>query len=136
MVDVQALSSVYETEPVGYADQPAFWNMAVRICTGLSPQELLARLIGIEQGMGRQRSFRNAPRIIDLDILLYDDVVQDDPGLQLPHPRMTERAFVLRPLTELAPSLRDPRTGRFYRELLQGGTFERAILVGALDEVG
>jgi 2-amino-4-hydroxy-6-hydroxymethyldihydropteridine diphosphokinase len=134
-IDVLALSSIYESEPVGYADQPPFWNMVARAATPLAPAELLARLIGIEQRMGRQRSFRNAPRIIDLDILLYGDVVQADPGLQLPHPRMSERAFVLRPLTELAPSLRDPQTGELYRDVLERGTFERAIVVGALDEL-
>lgn len=135
VAEVEALSSIYESEPVGYADQPRFWNLVARVVTQLAPQELLAKLTGIEQAMGRLRSFRNAPRIIDLDILLYGDLVLSEPGLQLPHPRMTERAFVLRPLAELAPALRDPRTGALYRDLLERGKFEKAVAVAAASEL-
>jgi 2-amino-4-hydroxy-6-hydroxymethyldihydropteridine diphosphokinase len=135
IVEVEALSSIYETDPVGYADQPRFWNMVARVSTQLSAQELLAALTGIEQAMGRLRSFRNAPRIIDLDILLYGDLVLNEPGLHLPHPRMTGRAFVLRPLAELAPALRDPQTGALYRDLLERGKFERAEAVAAASEL-
>jgi 7,8-dihydro-6-hydroxymethylpterin-pyrophosphokinase len=85
--------------------------------------------------MGRQRSFRNAPRIIDLDILLYNDVVLDQPGLALPHPRMTERAFVLRPLVELAPDLCDPLTGARYRDVLERGSFEHAEIVSTFADL-
>lgn len=131
-VTVDAVSSIYETEPVGHADQPMFWNMAARILTSHSPEELLAVLLDIETRMGRQRTFRNAPRIIDLDILLFDDVVLNAPGLQLPHPRMHERAFVLVPLLELAPDLRDPVTGVSYREVLEQGKFEQVERVGTL----
>lgn len=135
IAEVEALSSIYESDPVGYADQPRFWNMVARVSTQLSAQELLAALTGIEQAMGRLRSFRNAPRIIDLDILLYGDLVLNEPGLHLPHPRMTGRAFVLRPLAELAPALRDPRTGALYRDLLERGKFERAVAVAAASEL-
>lgn len=135
IAEVEALSSIYESDPVGYADQPRFWNMVARVSTQLSAQELLAALTGIEQAMGRLRSFRNAPRIIDLDILLYGDLVLNEPGLHLPHPRMTGRAFVLRPLAELAPALRDPQTGALYRDLLERGKFERAVAVAAASEL-
>jgi 2-amino-4-hydroxy-6-hydroxymethyldihydropteridine diphosphokinase len=135
VAEVEALSSIYESDPVGYADQPRFWNMVARASTRLPPHELLAALTGIEQAMGRLRSFRNAPRIIDLDILLYDDLVLNEPGLQLPHPRMTGRAFVLRPLAELAPALRDPQTGALYRDLLERGKFEEAVAVAAASEL-
>ena len=135
LVEVEAISSIYESDPVGYADQPSFWNMVTRVSTQLSPQELLAGLTGIERAMGRMRSFRNAPRIIDLDVLLYGDLVLSERGLQLPHPRMTGRAFVLRPLAELAPALRDPQTGALYRDLLERGKFERAVAVAAAAEL-
>jgi 2-amino-4-hydroxy-6-hydroxymethyldihydropteridine diphosphokinase len=131
---VRATSSVYETDPVGYAEQPRFWNMVALVATKLSPEELLQHLLEIERRMGRARSFRNAPRIIDLDILLFDDVVLDVPGLSLPHPRMTERGFVLRPLVELAPDLTDPVSGTPYREILQRGQFESAEIVQRVEE--
>lgn len=91
----------YRSAPVGYLEQPEFLNQAAELDTPLAPHPLLAALREIETGLGRTDSFRNAPRIIDLDILLYDDVVVDDPGLRIPHPRLSERAFVLRPLAEL-----------------------------------
>lgn len=132
---VAAASSVYETEPVGYTQQRSFWNLCVRVVTSLAPEPLLEQLLEIERGMGRERSFRNAPRIIDLDILLYDDVVLDQPGLILPHPRMTERGFVLTPLVELDPELRDPVTGTRYRDVLAHGKFEAVERVGALADL-
>lgn len=106
--------------------------MAARVRTSLSAQALLAELVRIEQEMGRERTFRNAPRIIDLDILLYGDVVHDVAGLTLPHPRMHERAFVLLPLVELDAGLIDPRSGRKFSDILARGEFERAELIGAL----
>jgi 2-amino-4-hydroxy-6-hydroxymethyldihydropteridine diphosphokinase len=105
-------SSVYETDPVGYLDQPAFLNMVVAVETSLSPRELLARLLKIERELGRVRTFRNAPRIIDLDILLVGSMILDEPDLQVPHPRMMERRFVMEPLSEIAPDLVHPITGR------------------------
>jgi 2-amino-4-hydroxy-6-hydroxymethyldihydropteridine diphosphokinase len=135
IVTVDAVSSIYQTEPVGFTDQRAFWNMAARVHTPLAPEQLLEALFEIERDMGRRRTFRNAPRNIDLDILLYDDVVLEVPGLTLPHPRMTERGFVLTPLTELAPELRDPRTGDRYRDVLGQGRFEHVEPIGALADL-
>jgi 2-amino-4-hydroxy-6-hydroxymethyldihydropteridine diphosphokinase len=132
-VDIESVSSVYETDPVGYADQPRFLNIVVRARSSLRPAELLQELIAIEERMGRQRTFRNAPRIIDIDILLYDDVVLAQPGLDLPHPRLTERAFVLAPLVEISPDLTDPLTGKLYRDMLRDGEFEKIDRVGALE---
>jgi len=110
-------SSVYETEPWGYRDQPPFLNQVVEGDTGLAPLDLLAHLKRIEAALGRQPSFRYGPRLIDLDILLYGDQVIELPGLTIPHPRLEERAFVLAPLAEIAPELRHPVTGMTMREL-------------------
>ncbi|MDR3390474.1 MAG: 2-amino-4-hydroxy-6-hydroxymethyldihydropteridine diphosphokinase [Sulfuriferula sp.] len=107
-----ARSSLYLTAPVGYADQPDFINAVTQVRTGLTPHQLLNALLEIEHQFGRERTFRNAPRVIDLDLLLYDDVQQHDAGLTLPHPRMHERAFVLAPLTEIAPDITIPGHGR------------------------
>ncbi len=98
-----AVSSLYRTAPVGYADQPDFINAVAKLQTGLSPRELLDALHVIENRHGRQRSVRNAPRTLDLDLLLYGTRVIREEGLTLPHPRMHERAFVLMPLAEIAP---------------------------------
>jgi 2-amino-4-hydroxy-6-hydroxymethyldihydropteridine diphosphokinase len=105
---VAGTSSFYRTAPVGYEAQPDFVNAVAEIETTLSPPELLAALQGIESGAGRERSFRNAPRMLDLDLLLYDDRTIDAPGLQVPNPRMHERAFVLAPLVEIAPDVAIP----------------------------
>ncbi len=102
------ISPCYETRPVGYQDQPDFLNLTCLIATELSPHELLKELKDIEQRMGRQPSFRNAPRPIDLDILLFDDLVLNSPDLVIPHPRMSERAFVLAPLADIAPEIIHP----------------------------
>ena len=106
--------------------------MAARVVTSLSPEALLAELIRIEQEMGRERTFRNAPRIIDLDILLYGDVVHDAAGVTIPHPRMRERAFVLMPLVELDALLRHPVSGELLQEILARGRFERAEVIDKL----
>jgi 2-amino-4-hydroxy-6-hydroxymethyldihydropteridine diphosphokinase len=118
-IDVVAVSSLRETEPVGYVDQPAFLNGAVAIETELSPQELLGRLLAVELALGRVRgkSPRFGPRAIDLDLLLYGAEVVDEPGLTVPHPRLAERRFVLEPLHELDPDLLLP-DGRAVRDLL------------------
>ena len=100
---VADLSPLYETDPVGYLEQPAFLNMVVLVETGLSPHALLGACLGIEAGLGRRRTFRNAPRVIDIDVLLYEGVRSAEPELSLPHPRMGERAFVLVPLETLFP---------------------------------
>jgi len=104
-------SPVYETAPWGYANQPDYLNQVIRGETELPPQELFQRLKAIEADLGREPTFRNGPRTIDLDILLYDDLVLDSPILTIPHPRFSERAFVLFPLADLAPGLRHPITG-------------------------
>lgn len=96
-------SSLYRSAPVGYLDQPDFINAAAEIKTRLGPHELLAALLEIEHRHGRVREFANAPRVLDLDILLYDGLVCHECGLTLPHPRMHQRAFVLQPLHEIAP---------------------------------
>lgn len=103
-----ATSSVYRSAPVGYLDQPDFYNAVAAIDTTLSPQALLAALLDIESAGGRTREFRNAPRLIDLDLLLYGDQRVDDPDLTVPHPRLAERAFVLLPLAEVAPKCEVP----------------------------
>ncbi|HLF04663.1 MAG TPA: 2-amino-4-hydroxy-6-hydroxymethyldihydropteridine diphosphokinase [Dehalococcoidia bacterium] len=101
-------SSVYETAPWGYADQPAFLNCVLEAETGLAPLALLALGQRVERELGRQPTFRYGPRLVDVDILLYGDLVLDLPQLQVPHPRMAQRAFVLVPLAELAPELVHP----------------------------
>ena len=111
-------SSIYETEPRGFLDQPWFLNQVVEAQTTLYPRQLLARLLQIEKEMGRERIVLNGPRLIDLDILLFGDSTLHLPGLEIPHPRMAERRFVLEPLAELAPALRHPRTRRSVREML------------------
>lgn len=107
-----ARSSLYRSAPVGYADQPDFFNAVARIETRLTPHDLLQSLLGIEQKFGRVREFRNAPRTLDLDLLLYDDLQFHEPGLTLPHPRMHERAFVLLPLLEIDPECAIPGRGQ------------------------
>ena len=117
-VRVLALSSVRETAPVGYVDQPRFLNAACALDTGLGPRELLERLLAIERALGRERTEpRFGPRTIDLDLLLYGNETLDEPGLTVPHPRLAERLFVLEPLLELAPDLVLP-DGRAIRDLV------------------
>jgi GTP cyclohydrolase-4 len=116
---VHNISSFYETKPVGYLGQPDFLNMVCQIDTELSPLELLHLLKQIEHQMGRQTSFRNAPRPIDIDILLYDDLVYETSELTIPHPRMADRAFVLLPLAEIAPHTIHPVLKLSISELLQ-----------------
>jgi 2-amino-4-hydroxy-6-hydroxymethyldihydropteridine diphosphokinase len=101
-------SSLYRTDPVGFTHQPQFLNAVVALETELAPRELLGKMLEIEKEFGRDRSMGipNGPRTLDLDILLVDDLKIDEPGLVLPHPRLAERAFVLVPLSEIAPKLR------------------------------
>jgi 2-amino-4-hydroxy-6-hydroxymethyldihydropteridine diphosphokinase len=106
-----AASSLYRTAPVGLKHQPDFINAVATLDTQLEPRALLDELFAIEQQFGRRRSIRNAPRTLDLDLLLYDDATLDTPDLILPHPRMHQRAFVLAPLAEIAPHLVIPGRG-------------------------
>jgi 2-amino-4-hydroxy-6-hydroxymethyldihydropteridine diphosphokinase len=111
-VSLVAVSSVRETDPVGPVDQPRFLNAAAALDTELSPRELLDRLLGIERRLGRTREGpRFGPRTIDIDLLLYGEERLDEPGLELPHPRLHERLFALEPLFELDPSLVVPGHG-------------------------
>ena len=112
-LELTAVSSLRDTEPVGYVDQPRFLNAAARIETELSPRELLDVLLDVERELGRVRegSPRFGPRTIDLDLLLYGDDAIDEPGLTVPHPRLHERRFVLEPLAELDPDLVVPGLG-------------------------
>ncbi len=99
------VSSVYETEPWGYTEQAEFYNICVEVETGLSPKALLGACLGIEAAFGRERPFKNAPRIIDIDLLLYENVTITEKELTVPHPFISERAFVLVPLKEVLPEL-------------------------------
>ncbi len=98
-------SSLYQTAPLGYDNQPDFINAVACVETQLEPQALLQALLAIEQQFGRERPFANAPRVLDLDLLLFSQVVMQTPTLTLPHPRMHERSFVMLPLAEIAPDL-------------------------------
>ena len=113
------MSSFRETDPVGYLDQPRFLNAAVVVETSLAPAALLATLLEVERELGRVREGpRYGPRTVDLDLLLMDDLVLDEPGLELPHPRLHERAFALEPLAELDPALVVPGHGAVRQLLL------------------
>jgi 2-amino-4-hydroxy-6-hydroxymethyldihydropteridine diphosphokinase len=119
-VTVVAVSGLRETDPVGFIEQPRFLNAAAAIETDLPPRQLLDRLLGIERRLGRTRDGpRFGPRTIDLDLLLYGDRQVDEPGLQVPHPRLHERLFVLEPLAELDPDLVVPGRGPL-SEILAG----------------
>jgi 2-amino-4-hydroxy-6-hydroxymethyldihydropteridine diphosphokinase len=122
-------SSLYRTAPVGYLDQPDFINAVACIETALDPHRLLAALLRIEAAYGRVRSVRNAPRTLDLDVLLYGDRSISERGLSVPHPRMHERAFVLVPLAEIAPEILIPGRGRA-ADLLAGIAANGVKLVG------
>jgi 2-amino-4-hydroxy-6-hydroxymethyldihydropteridine diphosphokinase len=104
-------SSLYRTAPIGFVNQPEYVNAVAELLTGLSARQLLEQLLDVERAAGRARSFPNAPRILDLDLLLYGTQRIDEPGLQVPHPRMHERRFVLEPLVELDPGLVIPGVG-------------------------
>jgi 2-amino-4-hydroxy-6-hydroxymethyldihydropteridine diphosphokinase len=120
LIGAQRLSTIIETEPWGYEHQPRFLNAVAEIDTPLESQQLLTHLLDVERRLGRERvGPRWGPRTIDLDLLLYGDEVIDEAGLQVPHPRLHERLFVLEPLAELAPELEIPGYGTV-RELLAG----------------
>jgi 2-amino-4-hydroxy-6-hydroxymethyldihydropteridine diphosphokinase len=118
---ITGLSSVYETDPVGITDQPRFLNMVARIEVDLEPEELLRLARSIEAERHRVRTVRDAPRTLDMDILLFGDRQIRQEGLTIPHPRMNERPFVLAPLLELAPDLTEPGTARSYADIFAAG---------------
>jgi 2-amino-4-hydroxy-6-hydroxymethyldihydropteridine diphosphokinase len=117
-ITLQAHSSWYQTAPVG-PPQPDYINGCALLDVQLTPQELLEALLRIEAQFGRIRKERNGPRTLDLDLLLFDDLILDMPNLQLPHPRMRERAFVLVPLAEIAPNWVEPISGKAIAQLVQ-----------------
>ncbi|MFC1918657.1 2-amino-4-hydroxy-6-hydroxymethyldihydropteridine diphosphokinase [Chloroflexota bacterium] len=127
-LQVEQVSSLYDTEPVGNVNQPRFLNAVCRVCTALVPAELLNLAKGIEMKLGRVPGKANAPRPIDIDILFYGDQVIETPELVIPHPRLPERAFVLVPMGEVAPELVHPVSSKTINELLQGVTGTQGVL--------
>ncbi len=119
---VLAHSSLFRSAPLGYLQQPDFINAVVRLDTELPPNAMLDALLELEQKSGRTREFMNAPRTLDLDILLYDNLQHHEHGLTIPHPQMHKRAFVLRPLLEIAPDCAIPGIGPAAEALLQCGS--------------
>ncbi len=128
-VTIAAKSALYKTEPVGYIDQEWFINAAIKIETQLSPQELLSVLINIEKEMGRIRKEKWGPRLIDLDLLFYDDLILDEKGLNLPHPEIQKRKFVLAPMTEIAESHIHPTLKKPMKTLLHELTDDSVVKV-------
>ena len=118
-LEVKAKSAVYETPPWGFEDQPKFLNQVIKTKTYLDPERLLKHLKRLEVALGRKESFPNGPRLIDIDILFYDDLVLNKPSLVIPHPRLHERAFVLLPLMDIAPDLVHPVTQKNVREMAE-----------------
>ena len=117
-LEVEAKSSVYETPPWGYEDQPKFLNQVIKGKTYLDPEPLLKHLKRLEVILGRQASFPNGPRLIDMDLLFYDDLVLNSPALVIPHPRLHERGFVLLPLMDVAPDLVHPVNHKTVRDMV------------------
>ena len=117
-MEVKAKSSVYETPPWGYEDQPKFLNQVVKVKTYLEPEALLRHLKRLEVALGRKESFQNGPRLIDIDILFFDDTVVNTSSLVIPHPRLHERAFVLLPLMDIAPDLVHPVSKKSVSEMV------------------
>lgn len=117
-IKVTKQSSIYETAPIGYTDQPNFLNLCLEIETELSPQQLLKHCLDIEQQLHRVREIRWGPRTLDIDILLYSDNIIETDNLSIPHPRMKERAFVLIPLNDIASDKKDPRLNQKIYDLV------------------
>ena len=122
------LSSVYETPPIGYLQQPNFLNMVLMGRTALDPESFFSLLRSVEDESGRERSFPNAPRTLDLDLVFFSGWIVRDAGLCVPHPRWKERSFVVRPLAEIAPDLRDPETGWSIRDVARFWPMEPSVI--------
>ncbi len=121
-LELVRISSIYETDPVGMTEQPDFLNMVVEVNTSLSPMELLHTVKNIEKRLGRKETFRWGPRLIDVDILAYKNLILEEEELAIPHPRLAERLFVLVPLNEIAPFFRHPKTKKTVKELIRNCT--------------
>ena len=132
---VECVSRVYESEPYGYADQPPFLNMAVTLRTGLAPETLLGAVKSLEVRIGRAPTHHMGPRVIDIDILFYDDIQLDAPGLHIPHQGVMERAFVLAPLLDLDIALRHPATGQLLADRLSAMDDSSLVPLGAAADV-
>jgi 2-amino-4-hydroxy-6-hydroxymethyldihydropteridine diphosphokinase len=117
-MNIKELSSIEETDPVGFTDQPKFLNCVIKVETKLQLRELLGLTKTIEAEMGRRQTFKNGPRIIDIDILFFNDLVVDEPDLKIPHPQITERKFILRTLAEISPQLVHPVQKKTISEIL------------------
>lgn len=134
IVTVERVSSVYDTAPMLYTNQPRFHNLVCQATTSLSPGALLHAAKEIERQLGRSSGPRYGPRVIDIDLLLYDRLILNTPTLTIPHPRMPERVFVLAPLAELAPSLTHPVLGETMAELLRRAPESDVERVGPLPQ--
>jgi 2-amino-4-hydroxy-6-hydroxymethyldihydropteridine diphosphokinase len=128
-MNVKKKSPVYETPPWGFADQPAFLNQVVQVETYEGPEPLLKHLKRLETALGRVPNFQNGPRLIDIDILFYDDLVLNTASLVIPHPRLHERTFVLAPLADIAPELIHPVLHKSVREMLAGISSDEVVKV-------
>jgi 2-amino-4-hydroxy-6-hydroxymethyldihydropteridine diphosphokinase len=127
-IRVRGVSSLYKTEPVEFLDQPWFVNCAAEVETALSPRALLREIKSMERTLGRRRGKPKGPRLIDIDILLYENVVVRSPRLAVPHPRLSERRFVLVPLREIAPGATHPVSGKTVSEMLRETT-DKSIVI-------
>jgi len=129
-MEVKAKSKVYETPPWGHTEQEKFFNQVVMVKTYLEPELLLKHLKRLEVALGRKASFQNGPRLIDIDILFYDDLVLESPALVIPHPHVHERGFVLLPLLDIAPELVHPVKQRSVRDMLAGCDLQGIVQIG------
>ena len=125
---IRAKSNVYETPPWGYTEQDKFLNQAVKATTYLEPEQLLKHIKRLETALGRTATFQYGPRLIDIDILFYDDLIIDSPPLTVPHPHLHERGFVLLPLMDIAPDLLHPALKKSVREMLESCDVEGIVL--------
>ena len=119
-MEIKSRSKVYETPPWGFTEQDKFLNQVIKVDTYVQPEALMKHLKRLEVALGRKPTFQNGPRLIDIDILFYDDLVLETPAVTIPHPRAHERGFVLMPLMDIAPDYMHPTKGKLIRDLLAG----------------